>query len=144
MERRRLHAILSGMSEENVEIVRSYFEAFNAGGLDAVEEFWHPEIEGYDPPTWPDAGRHVGPAALRQAVETYLELGWDGQFRDPEFFDAGDEVLAVWQARGQSAHGGGFPMDLTIAQLFRFEQGRVRQIRQYFSREEGLEAAGLG
>lgn len=131
------------MSEENLDLARRYFETFNAGGLDAVEPFWHPEIEIYDPPTWPDAGCYLGPAAVRQAVESYFELGWDGQFRDPEYFDAGDEVLVVWQARGQTAHGGGFPMDLTIAHLFLFEEGRVRQIRQYFSRAEGLEAAGL-
>ena len=131
------------MSEENLDLACRYFEAFNAGGLDAVAQFWHPEIEVYDPPTWPDAGRHSGTAAVRQVVESYFELGWDGRFWDPEYFDAGDEVLVVWQARGQTAHGGGFPMDLSFAHLLLFEEGRVRRIRQYFSREEGLEAAGL-
>ena len=131
------------MSRENVDLARQYFETFNTGGLDAVEHFWHPDIEVHDPPTWPDAGHHVGSAAVRKAVELYIELGWDGQFRTPEYLDAGDEVLVVWQARGQSAHGGGFPMDLTIAHLFLFEDGRVGRIRQFFSREEGLEAAGL-
>jgi ketosteroid isomerase-like protein len=131
------------MSEENVELARRYLETFNAGGLDAAERFWHPEIEVYDPPTWPDAGRYAGRAAVRQVIETYIELGWDGQLRDPEYFDAGDEALVVWQARGQTAHGSGFPMDQTIAHLVLYEEGRVRRIRQYFSRAEGLEAAGL-
>jgi hypothetical protein len=28
------------MSEENVEIVRRYYDAWNAGGLDAARAFW--------------------------------------------------------------------------------------------------------
>ena len=131
------------MSQENVEIARSYFETFNAGGLDAVEQLWHPEIEVYDPPTWPDADRNAGKAAVRKAVEGYLDLGWDGQFQDAEFFDAGDEVLVVWQARGQTAAGGDWPFAATIAHLILFEEDRVRRICQYFSRAEGLAAAGL-
>jgi ketosteroid isomerase-like protein len=29
------------MSEENVEIVRRPFAAYDSGGLDALAEFWH-------------------------------------------------------------------------------------------------------
>ena len=32
------------MSQENVEIVRRYFAAYERGGLDARAEFWHPDI----------------------------------------------------------------------------------------------------
>lgn len=33
------------MSEENVELVRSAYAAFNRGDFDAVGRFFHPEIE---------------------------------------------------------------------------------------------------
>jgi ketosteroid isomerase-like protein len=33
------------MSQENVEIVRRQFEAFQDGGLDDVAKYWHPDIE---------------------------------------------------------------------------------------------------
>jgi ketosteroid isomerase-like protein len=131
------------MSEENVELARRYYEVFNAGGVDATEALRHPEVEVDDPPTLPDAGRYVGEPAVRRLIESYLEVGWDGQIRDPEFLDAGTEVLVVWQLRGHSPHGGRFPIELTVAHLLRFEDARVRRIRQYLSREEGLEAAGL-
>lgn len=131
------------MSREDVELARRYVEAFNAGGLDAVEHLWHPEVEAFDPPTFPDADRHEGAEGLRRLVESYLELGWDGQFWEPEFLDAGEEVLVIWQVQGRSAHGGGFPMDQNFAHLYLFEDGKVRRIRQFMSREEGLEAAGL-
>jgi ketosteroid isomerase-like protein len=100
-------------------------------------------MEVYDPPDFPDADRYVGEAAVRQIVESYLGLGWDGQFRVEEYLDAGDEVVVIWQARFRTAHGGGFPVDQTFAHLYFFEGGKVRRIRQYMSRAEGLEAAGL-
>ena len=30
---------------ENLDVVRRQFEAFDSGGLDAMVEFWHPEID---------------------------------------------------------------------------------------------------
>jgi len=131
------------MSQENVQLAREYFAAFNAGGLGATEDLRHPEIEAFDPPDFPDAGRYVGEVAVRELVENYLELGWDGQFHDPEFLDAGSEVAVVWQMTGQSAHGGGFPLEATMVHVCLFEDGKLRRIRQFLSRAEALEAAGL-
>ena len=131
------------MSEENVELARRYVESFNQGGLEATEPLRHPEIEAFDPPTFPDAGRYVGEAELRKLVEDYLEIAWDGKFHDPEFIDGGDEVLVIWRFRGESGHGGGFPFEETISHIYLFEDGKLRRIRQFMSREEGLEAVGL-
>src|SRR5215211_4679216 len=103
------------MSEENVELARRYVEVFNERGLDGAEELWHPDIGLHDPPNFPDADRYGGKAAFRQRVESYLEVGWDGQFRVPEYLDAGDEVVIVWQAQVRTPHGGGFPLEGTFA-----------------------------
>jgi hypothetical protein len=35
------------------------------------------------------------------------------------------------------------PLELTIAQVNLFEGGKLRRVRQYLSKEEALEAAGL-
>jgi ketosteroid isomerase-like protein len=131
------------MSRENVELARQYIEAFNASGLDGVERFWHPEIEVEDPPNFPDAGRYVGGAAIRERVESFTEIGWDFQFREPEYLDAGDEVVVTSQLKGLTPHGGGFPGEMTVSQVFLFQDGKVRRIRQYLSRAVALEAAGL-
>ena len=131
------------MSKESIELARRYVETFNAGGLDAVVQLWHPGIEIYDPTSFPDARRYEGPEAARGIVESYLGLGWDGQFREPEYVDAGDEALVVWKARLAIPRGGGDQIENLIAHLYLFENGRVRRIRQYTSREEAFEAAGL-
>jgi hypothetical protein len=67
----------------------------------------HPDIELVDPPEFPDVGRHVGEDALRQRVEGFVELGWDGRYRVEEFVDAGNEVIAIWKAKGSQHPRGG-------------------------------------
>jgi ketosteroid isomerase-like protein len=130
------------MSQENVELARHYFEAYNDKGQKGTQHLRHPDIEMFDPPNFPDADRYVGEAAVAKLVEDYLEIGWDGQFWDAEYLDAGEEVVVIWQARIRAAHGGGVPFEGTFAHVLLFEDGKVRCIRQYLSRGEALEAAG--
>jgi len=131
------------MSQENVELARRYFEAFNAEGLEATEHWRHPDVEMIDPPGFPDADRHVGEAAVRARVTEIMEMGWDGQFRKPEFLDADPEVAAIWEFRVETAHGGGFPLEIPQVHLLLFEEGKLRRIRIFMDRDKALEAAGL-
>jgi ketosteroid isomerase-like protein len=64
-------------------------------------------------------------------------------FGVPEYLDAGDDVVVIWHLSGRTPHGGGLPFDQTIAHIWHFEDGKIRRIRQYLSRAEALEAAGL-
>jgi len=130
------------MSEETVELARRYYEAANADPPMGDPSLRHPDIELVDPPEFPDAGRHVGEDALRRRVESFVELGWDGQYRVEEYVDAGAEVVVIWKGKGQSKHGGA-PIDMTLAHVCLFEEGKVRRMKQYLSRAEALEAAGL-
>jgi ketosteroid isomerase-like protein len=131
------------MSRENVELARKYVETFNRGGLDATEELRHSEMELFDPPDFPDADRHVGEAAVRKAVEGYLALGWKGHFDVQEYIDAGDEVVVVWHATGAGSSSG-VPIDVpAFGHVYSFQDGKVRRVRQYLTKEAALEAAGL-
>jgi ketosteroid isomerase-like protein len=136
------------MSEENVKLARQYYEALIAeggGGItDATQHLRHPDMEIFDPLDFPDAGRYVGEAALRKLIDSYLEVGWDGQYRVQEILDAGEEVVVIWQVGVRTPHGGGLPLDIPrFGHVVLFEDGRVRRIRQYRTRAEALEAAGL-
>jgi ketosteroid isomerase-like protein len=130
------------MSQENLELARQYFEALN-DGMDASEHLRHPDIEVFDPPDFPDADRYLGEAAVRKLIDSYRDLGWDGQFHVQEVVDAGDEVVVIWQVRVRTPHGGGLPLEGTIGHVLLFEDGKVRRIRQYLNKEAALEAAGL-
>ena len=55
------------MSQENVEVVRATFEAWNAGDMDAVRELYDPDVSLRMPEGWPEPGPFVGrDAVMRQ------------------------------------------------------------------------------
>ncbi len=122
------------MSQEDVEFTREYIEAFNRGGLDATERLRHPEIEVFDPPDLPDADRHVGEAAVREMVESYLAIGWSGHFDVQEYIDAGNEAVVIWHMTGTGG-GGGVPVDLpAVGHVYAFQDGKARRIRHSATR----------
>ena len=132
------------MSEANVELARRYYEAWNAGGVDGTRPLRHPDFEYVDQPDLPDPGRwEEDTDALLERMSFFEEIGWDGQVHDPEFLDAGQEVVVIWQLRGISPRGGGMPLVETMAQVCLFEDGKLRRVRTYTRREQALEAAGL-
>jgi ketosteroid isomerase-like protein len=131
------------MSEENVELARQYYEAWNARDVDGARRLIHPDFEFLDPPNLPDADRYVGKDALQGRIRFFVEAGWDGQVRVPEYLDAGEEVVVIWQMRARSPHGGGLPFEETQVHVCLFKDGKLRRIRAYMSRAEALQAAGL-
>ena len=58
------------MSQENVEVVRAAFEAWNAGDMDAVAELLAEDVVLRLPEGWPEPGPYVGrEATMRQYVQ---------------------------------------------------------------------------
>ena len=67
--------VARAMSEENVEVVRQVFSAFNRGDWSAWESLHRPEMEWSDPPEWPGSGVHRGVDVVRRFIEEVLETG---------------------------------------------------------------------
>jgi uncharacterized protein len=131
------------MSEENVEIVRRSYEAYDRGGLDAIAEFWHPDInwraaEG----ALDDVGLMEGPDALRHYVEQWEDTFETIRAEVEELVDAGDQVVAVVRGIGRMKESEA-EVDLRYAIVFSVREGKIAAGREYFTREEALEAAGL-
>ena len=66
------------MSQENVEIMRAYFEAWNAGDMDAVRQLYDPDAILRMPEGWPEPGPYVGGEAVwRELLRGCRTLGCD-------------------------------------------------------------------
>src|SRR3954471_20792942 len=91
------------MSHENVEVVRRAFQAFADRGLDAMAEFWDPDIN------WraaqgaiDDVGEMHGRVAVRRYIQDWLDTFDDGSVVVEELRDVGDDrVLAIQRAKGR-------------------------------------------
>ena len=90
------------MSEENVNIMRQGYDAFNRGDIDAVMDLLDPEIEWQEPDVGisPVRGTHHGPQAVANNVFGSVPEHWDEfQAVAEEFLDAGDRVVVLGHVR---------------------------------------------
>jgi ketosteroid isomerase-like protein len=132
------------MSEENVEVVRGMLQAFADGGLDAMAEFWDPDID------WraaegaiDDVGEMDGPVAVRRYMQDWIDTFDDFNVVVEELRDVGDgRVLSIQRLKG-GAKLSGIETDLRYAQVSTVRDGKVVRAREYLRVEDALEAAGL-
>jgi ketosteroid isomerase-like protein len=133
------------MSQENVEIVKRAWDAFNRGDPDAwVDEYAADDIdfraaEG----ARDDHGPIKGKDAMRAFVQDWQDTFDEFKGEPVELIDAGeDRVIGVIRISGR-ARLSGVETDLTYAELWTFRDGKIARGRQYWTRDEALEAAGL-
>jgi uncharacterized protein len=135
--------LAQAMSQENVEIVRQYFPAYDRKGVDGLAEFWHPEInwraaEG----ALDDVGLMEGPDALRDYLRQWEETFDSARIEAEELIDAGDQVVALVRGIGRMKDSDA-EIDLHYAIVFTIRDGKIAAGREYFTRQEALKAAGL-
>jgi len=104
-------------SQENVDILRRGYEAFNRADIDTVMGLMDPDIEWQEPDVegLPQRGTHHGPEAVATDVFGQIVGNWDDfQAVAEEFLDAGDRVVVLchFQGRGKAS---GKTLDATYA-----------------------------
>jgi ketosteroid isomerase-like protein len=132
------------MSKENVATVEAAFQAMERGGLDSLAEYWADDIdyraaEG----ALDDRGPLHGNEAVRDYVQEWLDMFDDWKIEPVELIDAGgDQVFAVLRGSGR-AKLSGVETDITYAAVYTIRDGKVARGREYLTRAEAIEAAGL-
>jgi ketosteroid isomerase-like protein len=128
----------AGVSQENVERIKAGFAAHNRGDIDALIEFYHPEVV-FETLL---LGTHHGNEAIRliYAENRKTMSGYD--VIPVELIDAGDKVVAVAQVVGAGAVSQ-IALDDRFAFVFTFKGDRVVREQAFRNREEALEAVGL-
>jgi ketosteroid isomerase-like protein len=130
------------MSQENVEIVRRGFEAWEKGDLEEHLRLFHDDVVCcrvaplIDPKTY-------------KGLEGYLEFAaeWLGpyeelNFQPNDYIDAGNKVVVEVPQEGRLA-GSTQVMKGTFWFLLTLDDGRVIRFEIYGERDQALEAAGL-
>ena len=130
------------MSQENVEIIRPIYEAFNRGDWDAVFRDMHPDIELTTPPGGPNSGTYRG----REECEGYIRelvTPFDAWALQPEeFFERGDQVAVVYKVRARPK-GSSAEIEIRNGALWTIRGGKAVSLRFFSKPQEALEAAGL-
>jgi ketosteroid isomerase-like protein len=128
------------VSEENVEVVKAAFDAWNAGDMDRLRDMYDPNVVLHMVPGWPEPGPYAGrEAVMRQFAQ--LREAWDADVVEPiSFVDVGDRVVVrqIWRGFGRGPDAN---IDLTIICTFR--QGRVVSLEYFRDHADALKAVGL-
>jgi ketosteroid isomerase-like protein len=133
------------MSQENVESVREALVAYNRGDLDAfLDEYWTDDIDYRAVEGAPDDhGPIHGKAEMRAYMQDWFDTFDDLKVEPLEVIDAGqDQAVAVVRFGGR-AKLSGVKVGLTFAALYTVRDGKVARGREYWTKEQALEAAGL-
>ena len=132
------------MSQENVEIVRRYYDAYAQGGLDRLMDFWSDDLdhrattEGID-----DPGPVRGKRAMLQHIGDWIDTFDEFWFEAVELIDAGEDTVVAVERFGGRAKLSGVETDQTSGVVLTIRDGKIARCREYSTRAEALEAAGL-
>ncbi len=131
------------MSDEGIDVTRSWFETWNRGDMDAFSELYAVDAEMTPPASWVETGTLRGRAAIRRFFEG-LKQPWDG--RDEavlrELFRAGERVVARmdWQVRGRAT---GIETHIEVTNVNTVVGSRIVVQAHYLDHDEALRALGL-
>jgi ketosteroid isomerase-like protein len=129
------------MSQENVELTRRAFQAFDDRDLDALLAMLDDDVEAL-PILAGMEGGYRGHDGVRRWWASLLGTFPDFQAEVFEVEDRGDVTIATLRFRGHGA-GSDVPLDATAWQIAEFRLGKCIRWRVYMSRAEALAAAGL-
>ncbi len=131
------------MSEENVELARQAYGAYNRGGINGILEYLDPAVEWRNPIESPNASVFVGPEGVvewqRMVDDAFEEMHFEPE-RIEELPDG--RILAVLRFR-MRARASEVDAEVPIAHLITWRDGKATAPSMYTSEAEALEAAGL-
>jgi ketosteroid isomerase-like protein len=127
------------MSQENVDVVRAIFEAWNAGDL--APELYDPDVIVRNDEGWPEPGPFVGRAAVMRQYEQLRET-WDADALEliGDFIDVADHVVlrVIWRGVGQGPES-----NIEYTCVYTVRKGRVVYMEYFWDHAKALETLGL-
>jgi ketosteroid isomerase-like protein len=131
------------MSQENVEVVRRWWEGFNEHGMPSLD-LCDEQIEISNPPDFPVRGSYHGHEGVHQWRADVWDIVDEAKVELEELFDSGDSETVVMFLRFRGvARYTRIEFDEPWAAVWRMRAGKLLKAQGYTSRRKALEAAGL-
>jgi ketosteroid isomerase-like protein len=131
------------VSDDNLQIVRAFTEAFNAGDIDACISYCHRDVEFHSILGTVGGIVYRGHDDLR-TWHRDVQDAWGGQIRSEleMLFDLGEYALVFLEihARGRQS---GAEVSRPAAVVTRFRESRLVYYRAYVERKDALNYLGV-
>jgi ketosteroid isomerase-like protein len=132
------------MSQENVEIVRRWWEGFNEAGMPPLA-LCDEAIEITNPPDFPVRGPFRGHDGVREWRDQVFEIVDNARVEPEEIVDVhgdGRTILMLLCATGTARYSE-IKVKVEWAAIGTVRAGKLQRAQGYLNRAEALEAAGL-
>ena len=94
------------MGQDNVELVRRYYEDWNRGDIDAVIDAFAPDVEWHGHPRLPEPGPYSERSDVERWMAQFREAWGELSARPIELIDAGEAVVALVHMTGRGRGSG--------------------------------------
>jgi ketosteroid isomerase-like protein len=131
------------VSRENVNLVLAVLDAYNAGDLDAVVDFWAPDIEAFPDDSFPESSPLHGRNQYRRWLEEINDAWTGARQQTVEAYAVGPHrVLHRGEWGGEGATSGIEALS-SVTSIFTIRDGQIARVEYYFDHDQALKAAGL-
>ena len=129
------------MSQENIEVVRTYLKLWNAGNMEGVRELHDPDAVMEAAPDWPESGPFVGrDAVMQQLNQARAAFDRDSVEFLSDLVAVSDRVVV---RTGWHGIGRGPQSDMEWTNIFAIREGKIIRVDYFWDHAEALEAVGL-
>lgn len=129
-------------TEQAIAELRAAYVAFNRGDIDAAVRLLDPQVEWVEPVEFPNGGAYHG----IEGAKRYLAQSRAAAARvisEPEqFIPAGDRIVVFVHARVLPKDGDNWE-DISLADVYTFQDRKVTKMRAFPNRKEALQWVGL-
>ena len=127
------------MSQENVEIVRETYQAFEREDPAVLLGLLAPDIEWQ---SVEDTEPRQGVDGVVESLSGWFEVWEEFHIQPEQFIDGGQHVIAVVKEWGR-VNGSESEVSERFFQVWTMRDGKISRFREYKTKREALEAAGL-
>jgi ketosteroid isomerase-like protein len=130
------------MSEENVERVRRAYQLYEETQQPDYQ-LLHRDVAWHTARDLPDSDIYRGHDGVAELYSEWIDSFEDFRVEVEEMIDGGrDTIVVMTRLRGRF-RGSTEEVDLIEAHVWKLHDGKAVEIREYRTRTEALEAAGL-
>ena len=131
------------MSQENVAIVRAFFEAWNSRDTNAVADLVHADVDYYPVRKLPEARPCHGPEEVFQFIARYLDAYSRHEWAIQEVIEVDGDRLLVRVTLRTEGRDSGVKLEGDLYHCFWLRQGRILRVEDHMTLSGALHALGL-
>jgi len=131
------------MSQENAELVRAAYDAYNREGITGILRYLDPEVEWRNPRESPDAGVFIGHEGVVE-WQGMVDEGFKDMYFEPEQIDQLPQGQVLVSVRFRfRAPTSDVQVEVPFVHLMTWREGKVTKFSMFTSKAEALAAAGV-